>query len=69
MALGAPSITAMAEPSRPSPARQVERAERDERLARALRDNLRRRKEQARARQPHAGEQPDTATAGDEPTS
>jgi len=32
-----------------SPRKQVERAERGERLARALRDNLRRRKEQARA--------------------
>lgn len=69
MALGSPSIAAMAEPPRPSAVRQVEQAARDERLARALRDNLRRRKEQARARQPHAEEQPDTATTGDEPAS
>jgi len=68
MASGSPSIAAMAEPPRPSAARQVEHAARDERLARALRDNLRRRKEQTRARQRHAGERPDKA-AGDEPAS
>jgi len=40
----------MAEPPRVTPARQAERTARDQRLAEALRQNLRRRKEQARAR-------------------
>ena len=39
----------MAEPSQPRPKKTAERAARAERLAAALRDNLRRRKEQARA--------------------
>ena len=39
----------MADAPRPTPAKRIEQATRDERLARALRDNLRRRKEQARA--------------------
>jgi hypothetical protein len=59
----------MTDAPRPSPARQIEHAARDERLARALRENLRRRKEQARAREPNAGERPDKAAGGDEPTS
>jgi hypothetical protein len=42
-------------------------AARDERLAHALRENLRRRKEQARARDPKAGGPPDKAAAGDKP--
>jgi hypothetical protein len=33
-------------------AKRIEQAARDERLAQALRDNLRRRKEQTRAREP-----------------
>ena len=37
-------------------AKQKEHAQRDERLARALRENLRRRKQQARAKRQHAGE-------------
>ena len=41
----------MSEPPRLTPARQTERAARDKRLAEALRANLRRRKEQARARE------------------
>ena len=41
----------MTDSLRLTPAKQSERATRDERLARALRDNLRRRKEQARAQQ------------------
>jgi hypothetical protein len=41
----------MGEASRPGAKRGTERAERDKRLAKALRDNLQRRKEQARARQ------------------
>jgi len=40
----------MNEPPPLTPARQAERAVRDKRLAEALRANLRRRKEQARAR-------------------
>ena len=38
----------MNEPPYPSPRKQEQRAARNERLAQALRDNLRRRKEQAR---------------------
>ena len=41
----------MGEASRPHAKQGTERAEREKRLAKALRDNLRRRKEQARARQ------------------
>jgi hypothetical protein len=41
----------MSETPRLTPARQAERAARDKRLAEALRANLRRRKEQARARE------------------
>jgi len=46
-------------------AKQGQHAARDQRLARALRENLRRRKEQARAREPQAGDPPDKATGGD----
>jgi hypothetical protein len=46
----------MAETPRLTPARGAERAQRRERLARALRDNLRRRKEQARARDADAAD-------------
>jgi len=41
----------MADTPRLTPSRQAERAARDKRLAEALRANLRRRKEQARARE------------------
>jgi len=41
-------------------------AERDARLAKALRDNLRRRKEQARARQQRAAEFPEGPPAEDD---
>ena len=41
-----------------TPARQAEQAARDKRLAAALRENLRRRKEQARAREDDAAEGP-----------
>jgi len=60
------SIAAMAT-SGITRAKQIEQAARDERLARALRENLRRRKEQARARAPDAGEPPNKPAAGDEP--
>jgi hypothetical protein len=49
----------MNEPPSLSPRKQEERAARNERLAQALRDNLRRRKEQARVqaeRAPHPGD-------------
>jgi hypothetical protein len=49
---GAPHLT---------PARQAQHAVRDKRLAEALRDNLRRRKEQARAK--GSGTAPGSATA------
>jgi len=39
----------MAEPANPGRSKATERASREQRLAAALRDNLRRRKEQARA--------------------
>jgi hypothetical protein len=42
-------------------------AAREARLGDALRDNLRRRKEQARARDERAGDQPDHAAAKHEP--
>ena len=51
----------MADTPRLTPARRREQARRDERLAQALRENLRRRKDQARARQP------DPATSGPNP--
>jgi hypothetical protein len=58
------SIAAMAEA--PSITR-AKRSARDERLAQALRENLRRRKEQARAREPKAVKPPGKAASGDEP--
>jgi hypothetical protein len=66
-ARGSPSIAAMADAPRLTGAKEIEHAARDERLARALRENLRRRKEQARARGPNAGERPAKAKGGDEP--
>jgi hypothetical protein len=42
-----------------SPRKQAERAAREERLAQALRDNLRRRKEQARAQAERAAQPAD----------
>jgi len=44
----------MADTPRLTPSRQAEQAARDKRLAEALRANLRRRKEQARAREDEA---------------
>jgi hypothetical protein len=41
----------MTDAPHPAPTKRIARATRDERLANALRDNLRRRKEQARAQQ------------------
>jgi hypothetical protein len=48
-------------------AKRSKRAARDDRLAHALRENLLRRKEQARARVPNAGDRPDKAAIGDKP--
>jgi hypothetical protein len=65
---GSPSIAVMADAPRRTAAKETEQAVRDERLARALRENLRRRKEQARARVPDTGDRPDEAAAtGEEP--
>ena len=52
------SIGAMADSPRITPVKANEQAARKARLARALRDNLRRRKEQARARAIPAGAGP-----------
>ena len=56
----------MADSPRITGAQRPKHAARDERLAHALRENLRRRKEQARAREPKPGEPPDKAASGDE---
>jgi len=61
------SIAAMADTPRITRAQRSRHAARDERLAHALRENLRRRKEQARAREPNAGDRPDKTATGDEP--
>jgi hypothetical protein len=49
----------MGEASNLSARKRAERAAREERLAQALRDNLRRRKEQARAQRAGAAKPPD----------
>jgi hypothetical protein len=67
-ARGSSSIAAMADVPRLTRVKEIEHAARDERLARALRANLRRRKEQSRAREPDAGERPDKVAAGGKPT-
>jgi hypothetical protein len=56
---------AMSEPPRVSSRLSRERAAREERLANALRDNLRRRKEQARAQKQRAISPDDTPEGGD----
>jgi len=55
----------MAEPSQPDTRQSAERAAREERLAKALRENLRRRKEQARARQRFDPTTSEKGTGGD----
>jgi hypothetical protein len=57
----------MADTPRITRAKETEHAAREERLARALRENLRRRKEQARTREPNAGRRRHKPAAGDEP--
>ena len=62
-----PSIAAMADSPHLTRAKQKEYAQRDERLARALRENLHRRKQQARGKQQHAGEPTADPTPDDPP--
>jgi hypothetical protein len=50
-----------------TPAKRAERAAQEERLAKALRDNLRRRKEQLRARDEQKVVQPQRPERGREP--
>ena len=57
----------MADAPRITRAKRIEQAAREARLARALRDNLRRRKEQARAREPHAADLPADEATGEQP--
>ena len=58
----------MGEPSRPGAKHGTERAEREKRLAKALRENLRRRKEQARAQEQLGLPQSKEPRGGGEPT-
>jgi len=60
------SIAAMTDSPDLTPAKRLEHAAREERLARALRDNLRRRKQQARAKEARAAEIR-ADSSGDEP--
>jgi hypothetical protein len=55
----------MTQPLKPGAKHNSERAAREERLAKALRDNLRRRKEQARAQQRRAGPRSGKSGEGD----
>ena len=69
---GSRSIAAMADTPRISSAKRLEITAREARLSRALRDNLRRRKEQARGRERPASrlpenESPEGKGSGDEP--
>ena len=57
----------MADAPRITGARRAEIAAREARLSHALRDNLRRRKEQARAREKPVADPPMDAAADDEP--
>ena len=57
----------MADAPRITGAKRGEAAAREARLSHALRDNLRRRKEQARARAKRTDDRPTDAAAGDEP--
>ncbi|HEY8872039.1 MAG TPA: hypothetical protein VIM52_03345 [Stellaceae bacterium] len=57
----------MADAPRTTGAKRVEIAAREARLSHALRDNLRRRKEQTRARETRAADPPVDKTADDEP--
>ena len=57
----------MADAPRITGAKRVESAAREARLAHALRDNLRRRKEQTRAREKSAADRPADAAADEPP--
>jgi hypothetical protein len=57
----------MADSPRLTRAKQIELAQRDERLARALRENLHRRKQQARATEQPAAESPADPSRGEPP--
>lgn len=57
----------MADAPRITGAKRVEIAAREARLSRALRDNLRRRKEQTRAREKRAADRPADAAADNKP--
>ena len=57
----------MADAPRITGAKRVESAAREARLSHALRDNLRRRKEQTRAREKSAADQPADAAADEPP--
>jgi len=59
----------MTDAPRRTPAQRIEHAARDARRAVALRENLRRRKEQARARKPVADGPASDGPASDEPAS
>jgi hypothetical protein len=65
MADGLPLHREMAELSQPGTRQSAERAARAEKLAKALRENLRRRKDQARARQQRASALPEKPAGGD----
>jgi hypothetical protein len=55
----------MSQPLKPGVKHNTERTAREERLAKALRDNLRRRKEQARTRQARAAPLSNKGEGGD----
>jgi hypothetical protein len=65
---GSRSIAAMADAPRATTARRLAQTARDARLAHALRDNLRRRKEQARDRETRAADVAEDAAPNDERT-
>jgi hypothetical protein len=66
-ALPSRSIAVMADSPRLTRAKQIELAQRDERLARALRENLHRRKQQARAKEQPAAESSADPSRGEPP--
>ena len=66
-AQGSRSIAGMADAPRMTGAKRGETAAREARLSHALRDNLQRRKEQARARAKRAADRPMDAAGDDEP--
>jgi hypothetical protein len=65
--LGPPSIGPAADSSDPTTAKRQQHSDREKRLAGALRENLRRRKQQARARRQKAGSPATESPTGDPP--